>query len=514
MALDVTTNRANISYRNYMGSDQQQVEAKLFSEKMKPIAKIMCTKITACPEETEVLNGEARYQAKVRFELIYMSEDGQFYTVIENVYVNSKIENPLFNTNVYALTSSDIVDSNIVSVQPDMVTISAIVESRIEGIVNEEVSYVENANSTIVAKKEVIPYCNMVAGQKTRFKVTDEFETKEEMAKLLMANVNLCNQEVLAGENYIAIKGVLNVTLTYETGGEQNQIKSLTQLIDFKEEIEAPGVKPESIITFIASVRQDEVNIFGNNVDGTTILKASIGICYNYAVLEKATMDAVIDAFSVNDTVNLSYSSFTISTFYCTIADTKKITDTVLLEENQAQIDKIEASCGGDVYVANAYCVTGFVMIEGVARVNIIYYTMNEEEQMYESTLIEVPYAIQLACSEIDEESGAIVKVNVRNVALSKSKKNELELAIDLCAYAQVCKTTEEAVVSKIEESDMPQDETCALKMFMVKKESTLWDACKQMNATPDMIMEQNDVTFPLEKDVILVIYKQKQEEY
>ena len=156
-----------------------------------------------------------------------MSEDGRLHSINDMMEFSGKIQDPLFNTLMYALPNSQIIDAQIEGVQSDTITISSIVDTRIDTIANDIVKYLDNAGERIVVRKDKSYYFNMVAKQKSKFKVVEEYETRENMGKLLLATVNICNQEVVCGTNYITIKGSLNLNLNYETDGEQPELKKL-----------------------------------------------------------------------------------------------------------------------------------------------------------------------------------------------------------------------------------------------------------------------------------------------
>ncbi|MDD4210915.1 MAG: DUF3794 domain-containing protein [Clostridia bacterium] len=516
MAIEPTYKTINTSYRKYMGSDQQKIESKLFLEKGETIAKILCAKVVACIPETEILAGEARYTSKVRCEVVYMSEDGRLHSINDMMEFSGKIQDPLFNTLMYALPNSQIIDAQIEGVQSDTITISSIVDTRIDTIANDTVKYLDNAGERIVVRKDKSYYFNMVAKQKSKFKVVEEYETRENMGKLLLATVNICNQEVVCGTNYITIKGSLNLNLNYETDGEQPELKNSTKTFNFKEEIEADGVTPDSVINLILNVKEDEVNVVGNNIDGMTVLKVSVMLCYNYAALNRECIEAITDAFSLDNNINLTAESFYRFKFLGSKDHMHTVSSTAMIEGDDRQIESIEADCGGAAFVANSYCIENYAIAEGIVHANIVYYTFNEaQELMYDSLAVQIPYSMEIPCNNASEDSTAMVVVAVRDMQVRRKRSKEVELQVELCAFAQIYENEQEIVLNTIEVINKSTEDDVSLKMYAINKDNTLWDVCKRVNAEPETIIKQNpNLTFPLAEDNIIIVYKPKEEEY
>jgi hypothetical protein len=496
-----------------MGSDQQKVEVRLFVDKDETIAKILCARTAVCLQDAEVLNGEARYLAKARFEIVYLSQNGNVNVINDTVDFNGRLQDPLFNTTMYALVNAQVVDAQINDVKPDSVTLSSIIDTLIDVIVTEDVKYLEDGGDRIVVRKEKFCYCTLASKNKSTFKVVEEYETKENMGKLLLATVNICNQEVICGTNYITIKGTINLNLTYETDGEEKEIKSSLKTFKYSEEIEAEGVMPGSAINLILKVKEDEVSVFGNNIDGSTVLKISVGMCYNYAALNTEYIDAVTDAFSLDNNINLIAESFDKCKFVIPAIYSHIVTTSAVIDEEE-QIESIEANCGGTAFVANSYTIDNYVVAEGIVNTNIIYYTFNEaEELMYNSLAVQVPYSIEIPLDAATKNSSSMVFVGVKDMQVRRKRGKEIELQVELCAFTQVYENEQEMVVSNIEFVGNNMVDENSLKMYAVSKDSTLWDVCKRTMAEPERIMEQNkELEFPLKEDTIIVIYKPKEE--
>jgi hypothetical protein len=513
MAQDITSKTIQTSYKAVGGADQQKLTAKLYAEKSHSIAKILCINVLVCNSEAEVLNGEARVQSKIRFEVVYLAEDGAFYSITDMMDFTGRVQNELLKANMIPLVSSQAIDTQITSLSNDMVELTSIIDTNIDVVANDEVTFVEHANDRIVSKMEQFNYCQMTENENIKFRVMDEYEMKEDIGQLLMASAQLCNQQITPGTGYATIKGSVNLNLVYETNTEPKQIKSLSHMFEFKEEVNAQNVSPTSILMFTSSVMGDEINVMGNHVGENILLKTSIGLCYHIVALEIQEADALIDAFSLDNTIMLTEENFEKCKWNDVIIEQKRIMGNVVIDEMQAEIDNIVAQCGGAVTIANAYATNGEIQVEGVLHTNVIYTSpASEDEIKYESVAVEIPFSTQFSNADVNENTLIHAKVAIKSMQAHRKRSRELEVEVELCMYIALSETEQKQLVQKIEHSEqMPEDEV-ALRMFMIRKHNNLWDVCKKTRATPEMIMEQNpNLSFPLEEDTIIIIYKQKE---
>jgi|LGVF01.2.fsa_nt_gb hypothetical protein len=515
MAMDANYKTMNTSYKKAFGNDQQMVECKLYPKSGTIIGKILCAKVVSYSASAEILNGEVRYTGKVRFEVIYSSKDSEVYNINDIVTVEGVIKDDNFKTGMYPMTDTQIIDHKILNVNEDVITMSSICDTKIDAIVSDEVEYLAEVSETLVAKHDIVNYCILKNAQKGKYKVVEEMEVKEDMGKLLMATVNHCINEIYPGTGYITIKGNLNVNLTYQTNGEDKEIKSTMKTIPYKEEIEVEGTTPECIVNMLTDVRYDEVDVFGNNIDGNTVLKMSIPIYYNCVVMHPESTDVVSDAFSTEGYINLVAESFYKSKFNVGKFHKEMVNSSMNLEED-IEVESIAADCGGGAFVANSYCADGFIMVEGVCQSNVIYYQMGEDEQlMYDSMLVDIPFSMEIPCEEATENSESCVSVAVKDMNIKNRRAKDLEVDMELCCYMDVWENEQDMVVSKVEMHEADDEDMPALRMYVARKDSTMWDVCKRTLMDPEALMQQNkDLEFPLKEDEVIVIYKPREEQY
>jgi len=154
------------------------------------------------------------------------------------------------------------------------------------------------------------------------------------------------------------------------------------------------------------------------------------------------------------------------------------------------------------------------VQIEGVVQANVVYYIdgIEDNNMQYESVLLEVPYAVTLNNSEVNENALVSAQVSIKQLNAVRKSAREFDVELELCMFVQLSENGQQMVVQNIEIIPLNSEEDVTLRMFLVGRNNDLWDVCKKTHTTPEMLLLQNpEVTFPLKEDSVLIIYKQKE---
>ena len=79
----------------------------------------------------------------------------------------------------------------------------------------------------------------------------------------------------------------------------------------------------------------------------------------------------------------------------------------------------------------------------------------------------------------------------------------ELTMFVDLNAEYDGCLITQVVV------GDEKKQDDCALQIYVVKPNQTVWDIAKELSVSQELILEQNEnVSLPLKAGDKLVVYK------
>lgn len=516
MAFEANYQTINSCFRKALGNKQTMIECKLEAMANTTIAKILCMKAEYIPKGTTLNEGEAKRLGEVKFEVIYSSEDGQICKINNTVLVENIVKNSEINSEMFPLVKTQVVDLKVSNVRPNIVIMTAVIDYELNAMVVEDIKCIQDLGEEVITQKEMIEYCQTNSQGISGFNFQEELEIKEEVSKVLMSSVNMCVNEVYAGTGYIVVKGNMSVNITYLKAGEEEQLKSILKIIPFKEEIEAVGVTPESSVNMICSISYDKVDIFANNIEKNTILKMDIPVQCCFLTTEKKKMEVINDVFSKTNKVNVVAESFN----KCKCKAFKQVVETVStavdIDNGNYEIESIAADCGAGAFVAKSFAMDGYVVVEGVAHINVVYYTLSpEEELMYDSIEVDVPFSVDVECTYATDKNEVLAWVAPKEVCLRAKRGNKLDVDMDLSICFDIWENEQDMVVTEVTMGESLDQNMSALKMYIIKEGSSMWDACKEAMVDPETILTQNpNIEFPLEKDTMIIVFKQKEELY
>ena len=110
---------------------------------------------------------------------------------------------------------------------------------------------------------------------------------------------------------------------------------------------------------------------------------------------------------------------------------------------------------------------------------------------------------------KVNAEQSSIVSLCLKDVSARSRRGKEIEVSAELKVYSDLYCSRENSVITNVTIGDeKPQDDS-SLYIYIVKPGETIWDIAKNMNVSPDVILEQNpEVSLPLQPYEKLVIYK------
>ena len=82
-------------------------------------------------------------------------------------------------------------------------------------------------------------------------------------------------------------------------------------------------------------------------------------------------------------------------------------------------------------------------------------------------------------------------------------------MSADLEVYADIYTLQEGCVITNVTLGDEKPKDDCALYIYIVKPNQTIWDVAKDINSSQELILEQNpDIELPLKAGDKLVVYR------
>lgn len=133
------------------------------------------------------------------------------------------------------------------------------------------------------------------------------------------------------------------------------------------------------------------------------------------------------------------------------------------------------------------------VMVEGALELDVLYF--NQNTNTIEVKKLEVPIAQSIRVEKLKANMNPEIKIDVGNIACSKTSLNSVEVQVPLCVKVDVSKRECINGIKSVEVSDEKLAEISSLIIYYVKEGDSLWKIAKKYRTTVEDIMRYNDLT-------------------
>lgn len=494
------------AYRQNFDSVQNNVTTELRSDNN--IAKILCSNAKATISSFEALTGELRFNGEVCFMVTYINENGEFFTLKGSEPFSGKLENPNINVNFAPNFNLDTIELKVNSTS-DEVKMTATIETNIEGVVSEEISYYVNNDENIVTNSSFINYSQLEGYGNLGFNFEENFETNEKISKILNTTSDVQIFDYNLGTDYFTVEGIITVNTQYEIDGDNKELKQFTNCYKFKEELERMNTTKDGYLILNSSINQCKIEANLEQDGDKFRIKYTLPVDVQYIYLKPNSSEVVVDAYGLKNKLNLNIESFKIDGKNIKRCFDEKIDGLYTIDDDAPRIMKVVSYCGENISITNVLREDDKVTIEGVASINVIYLEEDDVERL-NSVIIEVPFSIENNVGEQifeNDELNASSIIKCINVRAKKGK--EIDVDMDICLIVNIFSNSEEMLLSNVTIGEPLSSKEACLQIYFARKGNTLWDISKGLLAKPEKILDQNpNINLPLEQDEKIVLFK------
>ena len=508
MAFEPNYEKVVSSFRKKLGTTQAVIECRLPVTEGK-VQAILCANAKAYIEGSEVLGNEISFKGFANLQIIYLDENGypqcvDYLAEFKDRYLsNERLDN------VEPIILANIIDVKSVSDESN-IKVTVIVEIAIDGIYTEQTNaLVSVGGNSAFVKNEVLNYQTLDEVVKEKFDVLQDIEIKDTVSKVLSVCSSVYIESVTPYERFLNLKGGMNLDIAYVTEGEQIQIRTYEFGFDFNQEIAGERLYPNSIVQSQLEILFNEVKITTSLDVDKAIVSCVVPVMYKGFVFNPKEMEIVTDVFSTTNYITSNYTSLQVGKNQASFDFVEKISGSATLDDNMPFMDEVLGSCGNAVTLASSRVENGRILVEGIAYTTIIY--LNKEDNLIASYEVEMPFSLPLNVGEIDREFNTQVLASIGEVSVKGKRGKEIEINGKIFIYLETFGTGTDCVIEEAVETEEKPCDDLVLSVYIVKDGDTIWDIAKEMNVSPDIILEQNpELELPLVSGTRVVVYKQR----
>lgn len=508
MVFEPNYEKVKSSARVKLGTTQAVIEVKLPTINGLKVSKILCANAKSYVSNTEVVGNEINFNGNVTMQTIYVDETGTVNGLDYTAEFRDKF------VNAEEVTGMPIVYTNVVDVKSEAIDseikITAIVEIDIDEIVTSETGVlVDIADQSVFVKKDMIQNTYFLGNVNENFEVSADVDIHDSIQKILSVCISPSIEKILENDNYFSIFGNLEVDICYLTDGDNPKLRSHQFSMDFNHDVAIADATMESIIQAVLNVVYPDVKITTSIDKDNAVLNLVVPMNVMGYVFNKQEIEVVTDVFSTENYLNTSYDNIRFMKGFDNVAFAEKINGGFSIDDNQPFVDEVLGSCCNNVIVALSKIEENRLIVEGVAYTTVVYF--NKEFNTTNSVEVEMPFSISNDLGDVADYVNAQSVISIGNVLAKCRRGKDIEIVANLNVFSTLFTNIEDTVITNVEVSTEKESDDLVLNIYIVKDGETVWEIAKNMNVSPDLILEQNpDLELPLKAGDKLVIYKQK----
>lgn len=501
MAFEPVYEIAKLDSMRKLCSGQAVVEARLIPQPGAAITRVLSTSCSCSVAVTEVFAGEARYNGRVNFKVLYVDEGGSNHSMDYNADFTDKITDEKISAGVKVKISGRILDTDIVSVSEGEIKLAAVVESELMLAASDEVKYLSGGGENIYTNDDRIDYCRLAAEANDNFIVTDNVADVK-VVKILLAEAKAVTLKRTAGADSVTLEGIAVCDLCCETS--DGLIASYRTETPFTQEAAAIGARADNVV--VGDVKLNSFNATFETDGETSNIAVEYNLNLSACVYAEEVINPIVDAFSVTNEILSTGESVTVyrNRLCTTVSD--RVEGSVTLDVNMPIVDNIMAATAAKVNISNAYADGGKLTLEGVVSAGIVYYCA--EANSKNSVAVELPFSITTPAN-VSGGDAVTAGGEVTNVAVKIRRGNEIDIKADICISVSAVTADTRYIITELqlgEERELPSG---AVSIHIAKAKETLWDVAKAMGTTPELVLLQNpNLTLPLSGGERIIAYR------
>lgn len=500
------TNKFKVVRKKRLDKSEFDVECNI--ETNVEIDKILSVCHSAQAETAEVLNGTINYSGTIDICVLYCTVDGEIGTINSSCPFNSKFEDVSICVGDKVGIKVDVEDYKIDSVTNSNLKITCLLCQTGILICERDVSNIKTNDENMCICEDEMFVNTLVGEAKEIFTVESEVSIKEPIKKILTSDSQVAVKSVESGVNFVSVAGEVVTQILYLTEKDRFEISYITE--NFKEEIELEGVTRDSTSEAVACNKKNAVKCEVEQSDKGVNVKLTIPVEIKVVSYMQESITVVKDIYSTTNELEVTTESFEMTKTIQSEYFESKIDGTLTLEDDKPRVDKIMFVGGSNLVITNSYLKNGEVFVEGVSKTNVIY--LNDETNSLQSVTIEVPFVVsdrvEVVCENAQVENVFACLCDV-DVVVKKGR----EFYFDGKLKISVNYNCEEvgAVISKIDEAGEYPERDCAVELIFANAGQSAWDLAKSVHIPEETLVLQNpELSFPLEKDENVIVYYQK----
>ena len=438
-------------------------------------------------EKVECSNGKAIVNGKIGLKVLYIDTDNITNTLIDSQpFSETIIDNSISSDCFINLTNISVVN-NIISSDS---TLKINCDITFNPVIYINLGFNSNVSMSdkMISKKDRINTTKISQVINTSFDYTSNFETKDNITKILCQNSSFTPTEISSADNYMIVEGKLLTSLIYEVNNNELCIKEVHDCFNIKIDVEATNLTRENILDVCFSVDKSYDNISIELEDGNSIITVTDRIKVKGIALQPISVEIIEDIYSCENEIETNSSNRE----YIEHQNHKNLNETVFgeisLTNQETAIDEMVSNQVVNIEITNTYIKDSLVYIEGIISSSFVYIDENKE---YKQKTLDLPFVIN---TKLEEEKLPCnyAQIAVVSQKLKVKRGTIIEIEYEISVDCHLYKTNNKEIIDNVVIGKSLNFSNYDYQIFIAKPNETMWELCKRIKALPEDLLKLN----------------------
>ncbi|MBQ8882329.1 MAG: DUF3794 domain-containing protein, partial [Clostridia bacterium] len=379
--------------------------------------------------------------------------------------------------------SCAVIDCEVDGLTNSEISLGSVVEIGVAVDGETEISALTDAGG-VYLEKGVVDYGKLCACGKA----VGEFESEKftvKMARILRYEHEISITDTSVGVDYIKINGAIYTRVVGQT--DDGLITYDEFSTPFGDEITASGAVTGDIACVRAGVVASEIV---EDIDAGKSIVLEYKITYDYCVYSRSSVEVVTDAFSPLCDLNIEKSDIEVCFHNKTVCLSERVDGNITLSSDAPIADNILCVSGVKLTVTNLIAYDDEVTAEGIVSGSVIYYSAENASE--NAVSVELPFSLSLRADGVKAGDEVFADGVVKDFSARLRRGNEIDIRAQILLTLNSCSRSKITVITAISEGEMRPAPTSAFGVHIARQGETLWDCCKALAVSPEILAEQN----------------------
>lgn len=439
-------------------------------------------------KKIETTFNKAIVSGKIGIKVLYIDTDNIFNTLTDSQSFSETISDPSITSDSVINLSNENLICEVLSYD-GILKINCSMSFNPILYINMAIPGLDNNYDSLITKKCTTPTTYISNSIDTNIEYTCNFETKNNISKILCYTARFIPKESIASDNSIIVSGNIYSTLLYETEEDgQSILKEICETNMVKTDFAVKNMSNDQILDLSYCIDQSKNEISSEIEDNNSIITVNHTIKVCGIAMQNTTLELVDDMYSCTNELSLSFAEREFNNGIVFDSGENYITGEISINEKESAIDTIVSNTNINTEIVNSYLKDGTVVVEGIITSQLVYIDENREYLLKNT---EIPFILDTKIQKEFFESKK-VEISVTDCK-SKAKRGtivEFEYSINICVVNYSASKTK--FIDNFTLGKSLDFSKYDYQIYLTHQNESLWELAKRICITPDELCSYN----------------------